>query len=110
MSNTIHANSQACQEQEGVSSTGQVSDSRVASAAGECTAETGIEVDSPAEMTASTGEEPYFPIMIVHPSISLISRVLLTFFLSRLTSNVFSGKDKLPTVTFILASEEEIFR
>jgi len=38
-----------------VSSTGQVSDSRVASAAGECTAETGIEVNSPAEMTASTG-------------------------------------------------------
>ena len=43
-----------------VSSTGQVSESRVASAAGECTAETGVEVNSPAEMTASTGAELVF--------------------------------------------------
>lgn len=44
-------------DQEGVSSNGAVADSRVASAAGEVTAETGIEVDSAVgEVTASTGE------------------------------------------------------
>ena len=46
----------AKQEEEGVSSNGAVADSRVASAVGEGTAETGIEVDSAiGEVTASTG-------------------------------------------------------
>ena len=44
------------QDEEGVSSNGGLADSRVASAAGEGTAETGIEVDSAVgEVVASTG-------------------------------------------------------
>ena len=56
------------QDEEGVSSNGGLGESRVASAAGEGTAETGIEVDSAVgEVVASTGIPQHAPLHALAP-------------------------------------------